>query len=400
MKSHPITDRVISLASKVNINLSQAELIQAAVNRNEGTITDHGALAADTGKFTGRSPKDKFSVSDSKTEDIVWWGEINKRYDAEKFDILTEKVIAHYQGKEIFVRDAYACADEDYRMNVRVVNESAYQNLFVHHMFLRPNQSEIDSIDPDWIILAAPSFLADPEIDGTRQENFSIINFTKKIYLIGGSGYTGEIKKGIFTVLNFSLPVEENVLSMHCSANIGKNGDTAIFFGLSGTGKTTLSADPDRALIGDDEHGWSDKGVFNFEGGCYAKAIDLSKEKEPQIWDAIKNGALVENVRFFPGTNTVNYEDVSVTQNTRAAYPIYHIDGIAEPSLGPHPNNIFFLTCDAFGVLPPISKLNLSADTQLKLQGLKSESQTLKQHFQHVLALLFYHCIQENMPKC
>lgn len=358
MKSNPITDRVISLASKAHINLSLDELLQAAVERNEGTITDKGALAADTGKFTGRSPKDKFTVSDEKTENTVWWGDINQRFDGAKFDALLEKVINHYKGREIFVRDAYACADDNYRLKVRVVNETAYQNLFVHHMFIRPDASEIDQVDPDWIILAAPSFMANPDADGTRQENFSIIDFSRKIYLIGGSGYTGEIKKGIFTVLNYILPMERNVLSMHCSANIGKAGDTAIFFGLSGTGKTTLSADPNRALIGDDEHGWSNEGVFNFEGGCYAKVIDLSEEKEPQIWNAIKDGTLVENVRFFPGTNTVNYEDISVTPNTRAAYPIYQIEGIAEPSVGPHPKNIFFLTCDAFGVLPPIAKLN------------------------------------------
>lgn len=358
MKSNPITDRVISNSAKANINLSLDELLQSAVARKEGVITDSGALAADTGKFTGRSPKDKFTVKDSKTADTVWWGDINQPYDGDKFEALMEKVIDHYKGKEIFVRDAYACADPNYRLKVRVVNESAYQNLFVHHMFIRPDENEIDTIDPDWVILAAPSFMADPEIDGTRQENFSIIDFSRKIYLIGGSGYTGEIKKGIFTVLNYILPMERDVLSMHCSANIGKDQDTAIFFGLSGTGKTTLSADPERSLIGDDEHGWSDKGVFNFEGGCYAKVIDLSEEKEPQIWNAISNGTLVENVRFFPNTNQVNYEDVSVTQNTRAAYPIYKIDGIAEPSIGPHPKNIFFLTCDAFGVLPPISKLN------------------------------------------
>ncbi|MBR9859704.1 phosphoenolpyruvate carboxykinase (ATP) [bacterium] len=358
MKSNPITDRVIANSGKAHINLSMDELLAAAISRKEGTLTDKGALAADTGKFTGRSPKDKFTVEDDLTRDTVWWGDINQPYDKEKFDALLEKVIEHYEGKEIFVRDAYACADPNYRLNVRVVNESAYQNLFVHHMFLRPTEEEQKSIDPDWIILAAPSFMASPEVDGTRQENFSIIDFSRKIYLIGGSGYTGEIKKGIFTVLNYILPTERDVLSMHCSANIGKNKDTAIFFGLSGTGKTTLSADPDRALIGDDEHGWSDEGVFNFEGGCYAKVIDLSAEKEPQIWDAIKSGTLVENVRFKPGTNEVNYEDVTVTPNTRAAYPIHYINGIAEPSVGPHPKNIFFLTCDAFGVLPPISKLN------------------------------------------
>ena len=334
------------------------ELLAAAINRKEGTLTDTGALAADTGTFTGRSPKDKFTVEDDLTRDTVWWGNINQKFSKDKFDALLEKVINHYEGKEIFVRDAFACADPNYQLKVRVVTETAYQNLFVHHMFLRPDASELEGIDPDWIVLAAPSFEADPEVDGTRQANFSIIDFSRKIYLIGGSGYTGEIKKGIFTVLNYTLPVDRNVLSMHCSANIGKNNDTAVFFGLSGTGKTTLSADPERSLIGDDEHGWSDEGIFNFEGGCYAKVIDLTEEKEPQIWGAIRSGTLVENVRFYPGTNKVNYEDVSVTQNTRAAYPIHYIANNAEPSVGGTPKNIFFLTCDAFGVLPPISKLN------------------------------------------
>lgn len=357
MKSHPITDRVFDLASKTNKNLTLNQLVEAAVSRGEGTMTSTGALAGDTGTFTGRSPKDKFSVYDDTTKDEVWWGGINQKFDADKFDNLLEKVLQHYKGKEIFVRDAYACADQRYRINVRVVNETAYQNLFVHHMFIRPSAAELNHIDPDWVILAAPSFLAVPERDGTRQENFSIINFTKKIYLIGGSGYTGEIKKGIFTVLNFSLPVEHNVLSMHCSANIGENGESAVFFGLSGTGKTTLSADPCRKLIGDDEHGWSDHGIFNFEGGCYAKTINLTEENEPTIWNAITRGALVENVRFFPDSNVVNYDDVSVTQNTRCAYPITNIDNIALPSVGPQPKNIFFLTADAFGVLPPISKL-------------------------------------------
>ena len=357
MKSHPITDRVFDIASKTNKNLSLDELLEAAVSRNEGRITSTGALAGDTGKFTGRSPKDKYSVLDDTTRDEVWWGNINQPFEPEKFDALLEHVIQHYAGKEIFVRDAYACADPEYKINVRVVNETAYQNLFVHHMFIRPEKSELDIIDPEWIILAAPSFLAAPERDGTRQENFSIINFTKKIYIIGGSGYTGEIKKGIFTVLNFTLPVEHDVLSMHCSANIGNNGDSAVFFGLSGTGKTTLSADPNRKLIGDDEHGWSKNGIFNFEGGCYAKTINLTEENEPTIWKAITNGALVENVRFFPDSDVVNYDDVSVTENTRCAYPIEYIDNIAVPSVGPQPKNIFFLTADAFGVLPPISKL-------------------------------------------
>ncbi len=357
MKNHPIIDRIINNSSEAFINLTPDELIEHALQNNEGKLTDTGALAADTGEFTGRSPKDKFIVEDDITRDTVWWGNINQKFDSGKFDALLEKVINHYNSKRIYVRDSYACADPAYRMNIGVVTESAYQNLFANNLFLRPTAEEAENQTPDWLVIAAPSFMADAAVDGTRQHNFSIVNFTKKIILIGGSGYTGELKKGIFSVLNYTLPEYDKVLSMHCSANIGEKGDTSIFFGLSGTGKTTLSADPNRRLIGDDEHGWAENSVFNFEGGCYAKCIDLTQEKEPQIWNAIKRGALVENVRFFEGTNKVNYEDVSVTQNTRVAYPINHIDNIAVPSIGGEPKNIFFLTADAFGVLPPISKL-------------------------------------------
>lgn len=357
MKPHYITDRVFELASKTNKNLNLNQLINSSISNGEGRITSTGALAGDTGKFTGRSPKDKYTVKDAVTENKVWWGDINRPFSSDQFDALLERIILHYKDKEIFARDVYACADPKYRLSIRVVTETAYQNLFVHHMFIRPDEQELNSIDPEWVILAAPSFLAVPDRDGTRQENFSIIDFSKKIYIIGGSGYTGEIKKGIFTVLNFTLPVDHDVLSMHCSANIGKNDDSAVFFGLSGTGKTTLSADPKRKLIGDDEHGWSGNSIFNFEGGCYAKTINLSEENELTIWNAIKEGALVENVRFFPDSDVVNYDDVSVTENTRCAYPINYIDNISVPSVGPQPNNIFFLTADAFGVLPPISKL-------------------------------------------
>jgi phosphoenolpyruvate carboxykinase (ATP) len=269
------------------------------------------------------------------------------------------KVIAHYAGKKVYMRHAYACADPRYRLNVTVVNETAYHNLFCNNLFLRPEARELPTFETEWLILNAPSFKAVAAEDGTRQHNFSIIDFSRKIILVGGSGYTGEMKKGIFTVLNYVLPQERNTLSMHCSANIGKNGDTAVFFGLSGTGKTTLSADPERKLIGDDEHGWAEDSVFNFEGGCYAKCVDLTKEKEPQIFDAIRFGSLVENTRFIPGTTTVDYTNISVTENTRAAYPIDLIDNIAVPSVGSTPTNIFFLTADAFGVLPPISKLNV-----------------------------------------
>ena len=255
------------------------------------------------------------------------------------------------------MRDSYACADEKYRINIRVVNEFPWSNMFAYNMFLRPTDAEIENFDAEWTILNAPGFMADAEVDGTRQHNFAILSFTKKIILIGGTAYTGEIKKGIFSALNYILPHEKNVLAMHCSANVGKEGDTAIFFGLSGTGKTTLSADPNRYLIGDDEHGWDGDTVFNFEGGCYAKCIDLSAKKEPEIYAAIKPGALLENISFIDNTNQPNYEDDSITQNTRVSYPIYHIDNIAKPSLGRNPRNIFFLTADAFGVLPPVSKL-------------------------------------------
>jgi phosphoenolpyruvate carboxykinase (ATP) len=359
MTNKTIVENILKSASSAHQNLTPAELVSHAIINGEGKLTDTGALMADTGEFTGRSPKDKFCVVDSKTENTVWWGDVNNRFESDKFEKLMNKVIAHYAGKKVYMRNAYACADPHYRLNVTVVNETAYHNLFCNNLFLRPEASELASFETEWLILNAPSFKAVAAEDGTRQHNFSIIDFSRKIILVGGSGYTGEMKKGIFTVLNYVLPQERNTLSMHCSANIGKNGDTAVFFGLSGTGKTTLSADPDRKLIGDDEHGWAEDSVFNFEGGCYAKCVDLTKEKEPQIFDAIRFGSLVENTRFIPGTSTVDYANISVTENTRAAYPIDLIDNIAVPSVGKTPENIFFLTADAFGVLPPISKLNV-----------------------------------------
>ncbi len=338
-------------------NLHPSELVEETIIRGEGVLTDEGALAIDTGEFTGRSPKDKFVVHDENTKDSVWWGDVNNKFESDKFDVIHNRMLAYFTNKEVFVRDAYACADPSYRLNVRVVTEYSWSNLFASNLFLRPTDEEILNFNHDWLILNAPGFKADPKIDGTRQHNFAIINFTKKIVLIGGTGYTGEIKKSIFAVLNYILPHEKKVLSMHCSANIGKDNDTAIFFGLSGTGKTTLSADPNRKLIGDDEHGWSDKGVFNFEGGCYAKCVDLSKEKEPQIFNAIKFGSLLENVNFYDGTTTVDYANIEKTENTRVSYPAHYIDNAVTPAIGDMPKNIFFLTCDAFGVLPPISKL-------------------------------------------
>lgn len=338
-------------------NLHPSELVEETIIRGQGELTDVGALAVDTGEFTGRSPKDKFVVYDENTKDSVWWGDVNNRFESDKFDLLHNRMLAYLAGKEVFVRDAYACADPKYRINIRVVNETPWANLFSYNLFLRPTADEIKTFKHDWVILNAPGFKADPKIDGTRQHNFAIINFTKKTILIGGTAYTGEIKKSIFAVLNYILPHEQKVLSMHCSANIGKDGDTAIFFGLSGTGKTTLSADPNRKLIGDDEHGWADSSVFNFEGGCYAKCVDLTAEKEPQIFNAIKFGSLLENIEYYEGTTTVDYSNISKTENTRVSYPANYIDNAVTPAVGDIPKNIFFLTCDAFGVLPPISKL-------------------------------------------
>lgn len=338
-------------------NLAPEELVNKTLELGQGELNDAGALCVSTGKFTGRSPKDKFTIKDAETENSVDWGDVNIPMDAATFDKLYDRVCAYFDGKEVWVRDAYACADPKFRLNLRVVNEAPWANLFCNDLFLRPTAAEIETQQPEWTILQAPGFQADPAIDGTRQANFTIVNFTRKIILIGGSAYTGEMKKGIFGVLNYVLPHKHRVLSMHCSANEGKDGDVALFFGLSGTGKTTLSADPNRALIGDDEHGWADGSVFNFEGGCYAKVIDLSAEKEPQIFAAVKPNAILENIVFKAGTKEVDYKDGSITENTRAAYPIHHIPNAKEPSYGGDPKNIFFLTCDAFGILPPISKL-------------------------------------------
>jgi phosphoenolpyruvate carboxykinase (ATP) len=336
--------------------LSVPQLIEEAIKNGEGTLTSAGALAIDTGKFTGRSPKDRFIVLDDITRDAVWWGDVNIRFSPADFDFLLRKVCLHLNKNKFYVRDAYACADKDYRTSLRVITETAYQNLFANNLFLRPEDDEVTQ-HPEWTVIAVPSFQADPAIDGTRQANFSILNFSRKIILIGGTGYTGEIKKGVFSVLNFILPEQHHTLSMHCSANVGADGDTAIFFGLSGTGKTTLSADPQRGLIGDDEHGWGEQTVFNFEGGCYAKCADLSPEKEPEIYAAVKFGALLENINYFPGTRKVDYSNIEKTENTRVAYPINYINNAVIPSIACVPKNIFFLTADAFGVLPPLSKL-------------------------------------------
>ncbi len=356
-KNASIAELGLGYVSAAYWNLNAAELVEETLLRGEGVLTDTGAIAVDTGEFTGRSPKDKFVVFDEKTKDTIWWGDVNFKFDAGKFDVLYNRMCAYLSGKEVYVRDSYACADPTYRLNIRVVTETPWSNLFANNLFLRPTHDEILNFIPEWTIICAPGFMAIPAVDGTRQHNFAILNMTKKVILIGGTGYTGEIKKGIFSLLNYILPHEKGVLSMHCSANIGKDGDTAIFFGLSGTGKTTLSADPNRGLIGDDEHGWSEKGVFNIEGGCYAKCVDLTLEKEPQIFGAVKFGALLENIEFYENTSTVDFSNISKTENTRVGYPVHFIDNAIEPSVGNIPRNIFFLTCDAYGVLPPISKL-------------------------------------------
>lgn len=344
--------------AEIHYQLTPDQLHQMTLNRGEGSETSTGALAINTGKFSGRSPQDRFIVKDSITENEVWWGAVNIPFEPAKFDALYTKLTNYLSNKEIFVRDAYVCADPNYRLNVRVITETPWENLFCYNMFLRPEEKELADFIAEWTLICAPSFLADPTTDGTRNENFAILNFTRKTIIIGGTAYTGEMKKGIFSALNFILPVFKNALSMHCSANVGEDGETAIFFGLSGTGKTTLSADPNRKLIGDDEHGWTNENtVFNFEGGCYAKVVNLSEENEPDIFRAIKKGALLENIVFKEGTNEVDYTDISITPNTRVSYPIEHINNVQAGSIGTNPKNIFFLTADSFGILPPIARL-------------------------------------------
>lgn len=352
-----LIDLGLKNSADVFYQLTPEDLIAQTVDRKQGRVSDTGALVINTGEFSGRCPDDKFTVKDAITENSVNWNNFNIPIEPKYFDILYTKMMEYLDEKEIWVRDCYACADPKYRLNIRVVNENPWSNLFIYNMFLRPEDEELENFNPDWLILQAPNFKSNPETDGTRNHNFAVVNFTKRIILIGGTGYTGEMKKGIFSVLNYILPHDKNVLSMHCSANVGKDGDTAIFFGLSGTGKTTLSADPNRELIGDDEHGWTENSIFNFEGGCYAKTIDLTEEKEPDIFRAVKHGALLENTPFIEGTNKVDFTSKIISPNTRVSYPLYHISNTKEPSIGGIPKNIFFLTCDSYGVLPPISRL-------------------------------------------
>jgi len=337
-------------------NLTPPELYEEAIQNGEAVLTKDYALRVLTGKYTGRSPKDKFIVDQPSIHDDIDWGEINQPTDEDVFGNLFEQVTDYLQDKKIYVKDCYAGADEKYQLNVRVVSEAAYHGLFSHNMFIRPTNEQLKNHEPEFTVLAAPNFKADPEKDGTRSEAFVLVNFDKKIILIGGTLYSGEVKKGIFGVMNYLLP-KQDVMAMHCSANMSKDGDTAVFFGLSGTGKTTLSSDQNRILIGDDEHGWSEDGVFNIEGGCYAKTINLSEEGEPLIYATTKMpGTILENVVLYENREP-DFDDTSYTQNTRCSYPINYIPNAADDGKGDHPSNVIFLTCDAFGVLPPISKL-------------------------------------------
>ncbi|WP_259781316.1 phosphoenolpyruvate carboxykinase [Aestuariispira ectoiniformans] len=352
-----ISDQGIVNHDAVHWNLGPEALYEETVRRGLGTVTHGGALTVETGKFTGRSPNDKFIVEGGASQDSIWWGAVNKGTSEEVFDNLHRQMLAYYQNRDLFVQDLHAGSAADYRLNVRVVSDSPWHSLFARNMFLRPNQDELANFRPEFTILHAPTFQAVPERDGTNSEVFIMVNFEKRLILIGGTRYAGEIKKSIFSILNYLLP-ERGVLPMHCSANIGEAGDTAIFFGLSGTGKTTLSADGSRKLIGDDEHGWSDQGVFNFEGGCYAKVINLSPEMEPEIFATTRRfGTVLENVVFDPVTRIPNFDDNSLAENTRASYPIDFIPNIEESGMGGQPENIVMLTADAFGVLPPISEL-------------------------------------------
>ena len=337
-------------------NLDTPQLVERAITRGEGSLAVNGALVVRTGQFTGRSVKDKFIVRDANTEKTVDWGTVNQPMDAAKFDGLYARALDHLKGKDVFVQDLQAGADPKHTINVRTITEFAWHSLFGRTMLLRPGADHLDKAKADWTIVFVPSFSADPAVDGVASTTVIAVNFTRRIVLIAGTQYAGELKKSVFTILNYTLP-GNNVFPMHCSANIGRDGDAAVFFGLSGTGKTTLSADPTRGLIGDDEHGWSENGVFNFEGGCYAKCIKLSKENEPQIWNAVRFGAVLENVVMDPVTRELDYNADTYTENTRAAYRIDAIENAIIPSVGGHPKNIVFLTADAFGVLPPISKL-------------------------------------------
>lgn len=337
-------------------NLPVAILIEHAVARGEGVLAANGSLCVKTGKYTGRSPHDKFIVQEENNKDEIHWSKMNVPIAEGNFDRLFRRVRSYVQGRDLYIFDGFVGADTERRFGVRIINELASQNLFVHQLFIRPTDEELQTHNPDFTVIAVPGLHADPEDDGINSEAFIVLNLSKRLVIIGGSKYAGEIKKSVFSLMNYFM-TKADVLPMHCAANVDDAGNTALFFGLSGTGKTTLSADPERYLIGDDEHGWSEDGIFNFEGGCYAKTIALSRENEPQIWDAIRFGSMMENVVLDHYTRIPDYNDGSLTENTRVAYPIDYIPNAVIPSIGSHPKTILFLAADAFGVLPPISKL-------------------------------------------
>ena len=362
-----------------NINLAHwtlptPALIERIVSRREGQLAHEGSVVVRTGTHTGRAANDKFIVSSGQIESQIAWGKVNQPLSPDHFEHLYSRMTAYFQGRDVFVQDAYAAANPKYRLPIRVITENAWHSLFARNMFLRARVEDLPNHRPEFTVLHAPGFHAIPEEDGTRSETFIILNLDKKIILIGGTAYAGEIKKSTFSALNYLLPLQ-GVLSMHCSANVGKErGDTALFFGLSGTGKTTLSSDPDRPLIGDDEHGWGDDGIFNFEGGCYAKVVHLNPELEPMIWEATRHfGTILENVTLDNQTRRVDFDDVSLTENTRAAYPIGFLNNYVPSGQGGHPENIFFLTADAFGVMPPIARLTRDQAMYYFLSGYTSK---------------------------
>ncbi len=370
IQNRPVLQHVgVRQTTRTWLNLSPAELYEHAIRRGEAVVVATGALTAETGQHTGRSPKDKFFVEEPSSKGRIWWHPGNQPIASEKFDRLLQKMTDFIAEHEVYVQDVYACADPAYRLRVRVVTELAWHSVFAHNLFIRPPLEELETFEPDFTVMSLPSVKADPKADGTRTETFILVNFQRRMVIIGGTQYAGEIKKSIFTALNYLLP-ERGVMPMHCSANVGEGGDVALFFGLSGTGKTTLSSDTTRRLIGDDEHGWSDQGVFNFEGGCYAKTIRISKDAEPEIYAATEHfGTILENVTFDPDTRTPNYDDESRTENTRSAYPIDLIPNNEPSGQAGHPSNVLFLSADAFGVMPPVARLDAEQIKYFFLSG-------------------------------
>ncbi len=351
----------LSNLNKVYWNLPPEALYEEVIFRGEASISHQGPIVVNTGKHTARAASDKFIVREATTEENIWWGQYNRPFSAEKFDELFARLQGYLQGRDIFIQDCYGGSDPDYRLPVRIITEAAWHSLFARNMFIKPESAEeYRRFAPEFTVIAAPGFKSFPQIDQTPTETFIVLNFAQKLCIIGNTGYGGEIKKSVFTLLNYLLPLRDGVMTMHCSANVGKSGDVALFFGLSGTGKTTLSADPNRGLIGDDEHGWSDNGVFNFEDGCYAKVIELSPTAEPQIYACTRRfGTVLENVVFDPVSRNIDLDDDSLTENTRAAYPLTFIENAVPEKRGGHPKNIIFLTCDASGVMPPIARLTV-----------------------------------------